>query len=394
MLTMKAQFSLSNAEKYFKEHLRVGDYYMEGRSVSGEWYGKGAEELGLSGVTNEPEFLRLCRNLHPQTEERLTQRLNSKRVCVDGKVHEHANRRVFYDFTLSPPKSVSIVALVTDDRRIIEAHDNAVQAALEESQSYAATRVRKQGQSSHRVTGNLVGAVFRHDTSRALDPHLHSHCILFNATRDTVENRWKALEPYEMLQAKKFREPEKAKRNLQEIRANIAHKERARKIKDVGLTKLRSHWKRQLSFRERFQLRRLDHKASLAPATQRVTAEQAVSWAEYHLFDRRSVVHEHEIWRHALEHARGQDFSLWEIQSVTQRRDYVRDQQFQGKVTTREVIQREWDIVRLAQDGIGRCNPLVADARSAHVPLDAEQRQAVEQILSSRDFVTLFRGGA
>src|SRR6266513_1572657 len=85
MLTMKAQFSLSNAEKYFKEHLRVGDYYLEGRSVSGEWYGKGAEELGLSGVTNEPEFLRLCRNLHPQTEERLTQRLNSKRVSVDAK---------------------------------------------------------------------------------------------------------------------------------------------------------------------------------------------------------------------------------------------------------------------------------------------------------------------
>src|SRR5205823_4446953 len=208
MLTMKAQFNLSNAEKYFKEHLRVGDYYMEGRSVTGEWYGKGAEELGLSGVTNEPEFLRLCRNLHPQTGERLTQRLNSKRVSVDGegKAHEFANRRVFYDFTLSPPKSVSIVALVADDRRIIEAHDNAVQAALEELQSYAATRVRKGGQCSHRVTGNLVGAVFRHDTSRALDPHLHSHCILFNATKDGMEQRWKALEPYEMLQAKKFTE--------------------------------------------------------------------------------------------------------------------------------------------------------------------------------------------
>src|SRR5438445_5752611 len=354
MLTMKAQFSLSNAEKYFKEHLRVGDYYTEGRIVSGEWYGKGAEELGLSGVTNEPEFLRLCRNLHPQTGERLTQRLNNKRVSVDGdgKVHEHANRRVFYDFTLSPPKSVSIVALVADDRRVIEAHDKAAHTALEELQSYAATRVRKQGQSSHRVTGSLVGAVFRHDTSRALDPHLHSHCILFNATRDTVENRWKALETYEMLQAKKFvenvyyhemarsltrsgyqvqskprgdfeiegvsqdlidrfskrhreidektrellvREPEKAKRNVQEIRANIAHKERARKIKDVGLTKLRSHWKRQLSFRERFQLHRLDRKTSLTPAVQRMTPEQAVSWAEHHLFDRRSVVHEHEL---------------------------------------------------------------------------------------------------
>src|SRR5437762_7313344 len=209
MMTMKAQFNLSNAEKYFKEHLRVGDYYMEGRSVTGEWYGKGAEELGLSGVTNEPEFLRLCRNLHPQTGERLTQRLNSKRVSVDGdgKVHEHANRRVFYDFTLSPPKSVSIVALVTDDRRIIEAHDNAVQTALEELQSYAATRVRKQGQSVFPPGDGKPGRSrlpTRHLPS--IGPHLHSHCILFNATRDTVENRWKALEPYEMLQAKKFTE--------------------------------------------------------------------------------------------------------------------------------------------------------------------------------------------
>ena len=60
-------------------------------------------------------------------------------------------------------------------------------------QTYAATRVRKQNQYSHRTTGNVVGAVFRHDTSRALDPHLHSHCILFNATWDAAEGRWKAL---------------------------------------------------------------------------------------------------------------------------------------------------------------------------------------------------------
>src|SRR5205809_5198756 len=195
MLTMKPQCNLVDAKKYFEEHLGVGDYYMEGQSVSGQWFGKGAEELGLTGMTEAEDFLRLCDNLHPQTGERLTQRQNTTRVDLDadGKSHKAANRRVFFDFTLSPPKSVSIAALVGDDRRIIEAHDNAVQAALEELQSFAATRVRKGGQCSHRMTGNLVGAVFRHDTSRALDPHLHSHCILFNATRDTVENRWKAL---------------------------------------------------------------------------------------------------------------------------------------------------------------------------------------------------------
>src|SRR5580692_5753531 len=206
MLTMKAQYSLGNAESYFREHLRVGDYYMEGRSVSGQWIGEGAKRLGLSGVTNEKEFVNLCRNLHPQSGEQLTPRLNSKRVSVDkdGNVHESANRRVFYDFTLSPPKSVSIAALVGNDKRIIEAHDEAIQIAMRHLQVFAATRVRKDHQYSHRNTGNMVGAVFRHDTSRALDPHLHSHCILFNASWDGVEGRWKALEACDMVGAQKF----------------------------------------------------------------------------------------------------------------------------------------------------------------------------------------------
>src|SRR5438094_2731497 len=69
MLTMKPQFSLGNAEKYFKEHLQVGDYYMEGQQVMGEWMGLGAESLGLKGVTHTHEFVNLCRNLHPVTGE-------------------------------------------------------------------------------------------------------------------------------------------------------------------------------------------------------------------------------------------------------------------------------------------------------------------------------------
>ena len=76
---MKAQTSLRNAESYFREHLGVGDYYMEGRSVSGQWFGEGAKELKLSGVTTEKDFLNLCHNIHPQTEEQLTPRMNTKR---------------------------------------------------------------------------------------------------------------------------------------------------------------------------------------------------------------------------------------------------------------------------------------------------------------------------
>ena len=120
MLTMKAQTSLRNAESYFREHLGVGDYYMKGQTVSGQWFGEGAKELKLSGVTTEKDFLNLCHNIHPRTEEQLTPRMNTKRNTVDknGNVRESANRRVFYDFTLSPPKSVSIAALVGNDKRI------------------------------------------------------------------------------------------------------------------------------------------------------------------------------------------------------------------------------------------------------------------------------------
>ena len=448
---MKTQYSLKNAEGYFREHLRVGDYYMEGQSVSGQWFGEGAMALGLSGITTEKEFLNLCHNLHPQTDEQLTERMNTKRITVDaeGKIHESANRRVFYDFTFSPAKSVSIAALVGNDRRIIEAHDEAVTVALRELQSYAASRIRKQNQYAHRLTGNLVGAVFRHDTSRALDPHLHSHCILFNATRDSVEGSWKALEICEMLSAKKFaenvyyhelvrslnrfgyrvqnnprgdfdiegvskelvknfskrhdeidrktkelleREPDKATRNLQEIRANIAHNERARKIKDVGLTKLQSLWHEQMSSGEKAAVQSL---ASSRPIQiVNGTAEQAVNWAEQHLFERRSVVHEHDLWRHALEHSRGQNVSLAEIQNITRKRDYIRDKQFHGKLTTREVLQREMDIVSLAQHRMQQYEPLAPNYQTANTSLDDEQRKAVEHILSSHDFVTLFRGGA
>src|SRR5215469_912800 len=121
MLAAKAQYSLADAKRYFREHLSVGDYYTEGQHIPGQWLGKGAADLGLSGVTGEDEFIRLCENLHPQTGEQLTLRQNTARIEIDenGVEHQAANRRVFYDFTFSPPKSVSIAALVGGDARIV-----------------------------------------------------------------------------------------------------------------------------------------------------------------------------------------------------------------------------------------------------------------------------------
>jgi conjugative relaxase-like TrwC/TraI family protein len=202
MIRPKVQLNLKNARDYFREHLCVGDYYADGQTISGEWIGRGAEMLGLEGRVREKEFLDLCGGLDPRSGERLTARLNSTRV--NGEAVE-PNRRIFYDFTISPPKSVSVVAMYQDSR-VIELHNQAVRVAMRELETFAETRVLMARQDCERVTGNVVATCFRHDTSRELDPHLHTHCVVFNATFDATENRWKALEPVGMYRAQKFAE--------------------------------------------------------------------------------------------------------------------------------------------------------------------------------------------
>src|SRR5437016_13797250 len=135
MVTAKTQYNLKNAEQYFNEHLCVGDYYNEGQRVSGEWMGAGAERLGLSGKVRADDFLRLCENQNPSTGETLTQRLNTTRT--EGGENA-ANRRIFYDFTFSPPKSVSLAGFLGSDDRILEAHASAVKLALREFEAFTA----------------------------------------------------------------------------------------------------------------------------------------------------------------------------------------------------------------------------------------------------------------
>ncbi len=108
MIQTKIQFNLKNAKQYFREHLGAGDYYSEGQKIEGEWLGSGAERLGLRGVVGEQAFIALCEGKHPETGLRLGQRLNSVRQEGDGV---KANRRIFFDFTIAPPKSVSVIAL-------------------------------------------------------------------------------------------------------------------------------------------------------------------------------------------------------------------------------------------------------------------------------------------
>ena len=380
MVTAKTQYNLKNAREYFEEHRRVGDYYDEGQRVAGEWIGLGAERLGLSGKVRAEDFLRLCENQHPATGEKLTPELKTTRIQNGEKV---ADRRIFYDFTFSPPKPVSIAGLIGEDEQILEAHSHAVTLALREFEAFAATRIRVGGAQTDRLTGNFAAAMFTHDTSRALDPHLHTHCIVFNALLTRWKNRWKALQNYELLRARKFAEnayyhefarelrsfgyrirnlprgdfqvegvseelcqrfskrdaeieaalaklladhPELGDAKIAALRAKLATEKRTRKQKDLSRAELRQLWEAQLSKSEQALLRRLPEQPQKnAQEDNRVSVSEVVHWAEEQLFDRNSVVLECQLWQQVLERARAESFTVAELKELTSQRNYIRN---------------------------------------------------------------------
>jgi hypothetical protein len=86
------------------------------------------------------------------------------------------------------------MAVLGKDDRLRDAHVTAVFEALEETERYSGSRVRQKGANEDRITGNMVIAVYQHDTSRELDPQLHTHAVAANLTYDGAEGRWKALQ--------------------------------------------------------------------------------------------------------------------------------------------------------------------------------------------------------
>ncbi len=160
----------------------VEDYYLGGPEASGEWIGAGAEALGLTGKVDATALTRALSGQHPATGEALGRVLSAR---VPG-----------FDLTFSAPKSVSVFFGVGDDklRAVIRAaHDRAVLDALGYMEREAAVTRRGPG-GVRPIAGNgLVAAAFRHRTSRAGDPQLHTHVLVANLTLG-ADGRWSTLD--------------------------------------------------------------------------------------------------------------------------------------------------------------------------------------------------------
>lgn len=183
---------IRDGRAYMRNHLSANDYYSESETVVGHWHGKAAEILGIEGDKVTPEVFEALRsNRHPGIGEKLTPR--SPKVA-------------YHDFVVSAPKSVSIAAMVGGDDRVTAAFDRCVARAFGRLEEAACVRVRGGDfvrTENVRQTGNAVAAVYRHDTSRLLDPQLHTHLVFANVTWDEHSERWLALQPKQMAEESK-----------------------------------------------------------------------------------------------------------------------------------------------------------------------------------------------
>ncbi len=191
MLSIANISSSSAASSYYE----LDDYYAkdseEHKGLSG-WFGRGAKELGLSGRVEPDAFKAML-------EGKLPNGIELGRTEDGLKIHAPG-----IDLTFSAPKSVSIMSEVGGDKRIYEAHNKAVIVALGWVQDNAVgTRAMRDGKLSTEKVNNITVAMFRHDTSRNMDPQLHTHCVLSNAVL-RGDKAWRSADFSEIFDNKMF----------------------------------------------------------------------------------------------------------------------------------------------------------------------------------------------
>jgi conjugative relaxase-like TrwC/TraI family protein len=194
-------------EAYYERSVAAGiDDYYAGRGESpGVWVGRGAAELELEGVVEDGELGRLISGRHPLTFVEL-RRHPPKRVITPKRIdlatgdlrlkQKMLSPVAGYDLVFSAPKSVSLLhALGSEEVRhaVNQAHLAAWQAALSYLEEEACVTRKGTGGVLRERGSGFVAAAYQHRTSRAQDPHLHTHVIVANLAR-RPDGKWRALD--------------------------------------------------------------------------------------------------------------------------------------------------------------------------------------------------------
>ena len=446
MLVMsKGALSAGQAETYYEEKYVHDDYYSEEQRVVGEWFGRGAEALGLSGEVASDDFRAVLRGQRPSNGEVLVHNANGS-----------TERRAGWDATFNAPKSVSIQTLVGGDPELADAHRRAVSRALAELEQHALSR--RNGGSEWVSTSNIVAASFDHIAARPSqgiddgygpDPHLHTHVVIANMTQ-RPDGAWRGLDPVEIYRSQSFatavyrselaREAQSlgyaievtgadgrwelqgytreqvmafsrrrhdieealTRRGLNGAAAaqNIAHQSRLSKD-HRGEDELRAEWR----VRAREYGTNLQRQHSAIEPASRAEVENAVRFALAHTTEREAVIDRRALEAAALQHAMGRA-DLDQVRNEN-RRSQERGQLLAVSIsgdaartffTTPEMIALERDNLDLMQVGQGRATPIALPNEiqrwAAARGLLSDQADAAKVTLTARDWLTAIEGRA
>lgn len=175
MMTVASVASAAGAAGYYSS--KDNYYFLD--DLQSQWLGEGARELGLEGNVDLEAFTNVLHGRLPNGVE-LGKEVSGNHVHRPG-----------HDFTFSAPKSVSMLILAGGDKRLLQAHIESVKETLAIMEQTISARDTKEGITSIVPTGKMVAALFTHDTSRNLDPAIHTHAVVANVTE--LDGKWKAL---------------------------------------------------------------------------------------------------------------------------------------------------------------------------------------------------------
>lgn len=190
MLSIKKLTNAKGTAHYFEKD----NYYSEGSPEAESksvWLGKGAVLAGYKGTVSSDDF-----------EKVLDGYVGDKRLGRKGKDGEWSHTSG-WDLTFSAPKSFSLMVELNKDKELFNAHEKAVGRVFDYLElSSSQTRMNIAGKKTFIPTRNLLAAAFHHNTSRELDPQIHTHVIVANATLH--DGKWRALSSEKLFDYKKL----------------------------------------------------------------------------------------------------------------------------------------------------------------------------------------------
>ena len=150
----------------------------------GRWTGTGRSVLGLHGRVDPDDFRMVLAGRDPMGHRDL--RVDRGGRAVAG-----------FDLLFGAPKSVSLLHLLAPAELADAAgasHEAAVGDAVGHLERHGLGVRRTRGGSTHLLAATgVVGAGFVHRTSRALDPHLHTHLVVANVAKG-VDGVWSSVD--------------------------------------------------------------------------------------------------------------------------------------------------------------------------------------------------------